>query len=119
SDDDAPLSLEGDEDLDPISLETGDADAPATASKIQAFGAHAASGQQQQQFKRELNLTGAGATRVRVFHSKITVGALDHMAEMINNWVDSDQIEIKSVAQVVGVMEGKKPEPNLIVTVWY
>ena len=47
------------------------------------------------------------------------VAAIEHMAEQINSWLDGDQIEVKHVNEVVGVMEGKKPEPNVIVTVWY
>ena len=120
-DDEALLPAEGDEDLEPISL-AGDDEAPAEpgSSKIRAFGAHAAlAGTEKHEFKRPLNLTGTGATRVRVFHSKITVAALEHMAEMINRWIDESEVEVKYVNQVVGVMEGKKPEPNVIVTVWY
>ena len=41
------------------------------------------------------------------------------MQDLINRWVDSDKIEIKQVSQVIGIMEGKTPVPNLIVTIWY
>ena len=41
------------------------------------------------------------------------------MEQQINEWIDGNQIEIKAVTQVVGVMEGKTPEPNVIITVWY
>ena len=104
-------------DEEPIALES---DRGEVESKIQAFGAAVGlAGMQRRQFTRPVNLTGAGATRVRFFHSKLTFPAIDHMVEQINEWLDGDKVEIKAVNQVVGVIEGKKPEPNLIVTVWY
>lgn len=118
-DEETPLPLEGDEDLEPLPVEGGLEASDLTSSKIQAFGAAAAAGAQERKFSRTLNLTGTGATRVRAFHSKITIAAIEHMADQINEWLDASQVEIKHVSQVVGVMEGKKPEPNLIVTVWY
>lgn len=118
-DNEAPLPLAGDEELEPLPVE-GETEAPEqTSSKIHAFGAVAAAGAQQRKFSRALNLTGAGATRVRVFNSKITVAAIEHMADQINEWLDGDELEVKYVNQVVGIVEGKKPEPNLIITVWY
>jgi hypothetical protein len=110
--DEAPLSLEVDD--------TAGSAAPAGTSKIQAFGAASTAGKRgTQQFKRPLNLSGFGATRCRVFNSKVTVASLDHMVNTINEWLDTNQIEIKYVNQVIGIVEGKVPEPNMIVTVWY
>ena len=118
--DEAPLPVEGaDDDLEPLPVEGGDESADQASSKIQAFGAVAAAGRAKQDFSRAMNLTGTGATRCRVFHAKITVGAIDHMVDLINEWLDGSDIEVKHVTDVVGTMEGKKPEPNLIVTVWY
>jgi hypothetical protein len=118
-DDEAALPVEGDEELEPLPVEAEAKAAGQTSSKIHAFGAAAAAGPQQRKFTRALNLTGAGATRVRVFHSKITVAAIEHMIDQINEWLDGGELEVKYVNQVVGVVEGKKPEPNLIITVWY
>jgi len=114
----APLPLEDDEDLEPISLAepAGDADG---SSRIHAFGAGLGASAAEKEFARPLNLTGAGATRCRVFTSKFTVAALDHMADTINEWLDANQIEIKAVNSVNGVLEGKKAEPAMIITVWY
>ena len=70
-------------------------------------------------FTRTPTLTGAGAVRCRVWYSRIAVAPLQYMEQQINEWLDANQIEVKSVTQVVGVMEGKSPEPNVIVTVWY
>ena len=103
-----------------LKIESGESAAPAGSSKIQAFGRAAmGAGRREIQFKRPLNLTGAGATRCRMFNSKVTLAALDHMVGQINEWADADKIEIKHISEVVGVMEGKNPEPNIIVLVWY
>ena len=71
------------------------------------------------QFKRPLNADGSGATRCRLFHSKIAVASLEFMEHQINEWLDAEKIEIKHVSQIIGTMEGKRPEPNLMVIVWY
>ena len=118
SSDDEPLPLVGDDDLGALPVEGGTASAQ-RSTKIQAFGAAAQAGVKQREFKRPANVNGAGATRVRVFHTKITLASVDHMIDQINEWLDSEQVEVKFVNQVVGVVEGKKPEPNLILTVWY
>ena len=89
------------------------------ATAVRAFGASAAGVGKKAGFKRPLNLTGQGATRCRVFHSKVAVNSLENMEQSINEWLDSEKIEIKHVGHIIGVMEGKRPEPNLIVMVWY
>ena len=107
-----------DDELEPLSIE--EATSMSGPSKIQAFGSAAAAAQKAQKtFKRSLNLTGAGATRVRMFNSKITLAAIDHMVEQINDWLDSNQIEVKHINTVVGTVEGKTAENNVIITVWY
>ena len=87
---------------------------------VRAFGASAAGQvEHKEQFQRQLNLTGQGATRCRVFHSKVALNSLEFMENQINEWIDSDQIEIKHVGHLIGTLQGKTPEPNLIVMVWY
>ena len=41
------------------------------------------------------------------------------MQRQINEWLDSDEIEVKQVGHLIGTMEGKRPEPNLRVMIWY
>jgi hypothetical protein len=116
--DDEPITIEGDLEAAP-ETDGGDA-AKFKTTGVRAFGsAQAKPGEKKADLKRPLNVTGQGATRCRVFHSKIAVGSLDFMQNQINEWIDSDRIEVKQVGQVIGVMEGKIAEPNLIVTVWY
>ena len=69
--------------------------------------------------KRDMNLTGTGATRCRVFYCRFAVEAIENMQARINEWIDSDEIEIKHVSQTTAVMEGKNPKPNMFITVWY
>jgi hypothetical protein len=111
------IPLEGDD--EPLSVGQELTAAAAGPRSIRAFGQSATTAHGAKKFSRALNLTGAGATRCRIFHSKVTVAALDHMANQINEWLDAEQVEIKAVNQVVGVMEGKTPEPNVIVMVWF
>ena len=71
------------------------------------------------EYKRPLNLTGTGATRCRMFHSRVSIIPMEYMQGAINDWIDAEGIEVKHVDTLIGVMEGKTPEPNLIVIVWY
>jgi hypothetical protein len=69
---------------------------------------------------RSLQKTGTGATRVKLFHTKMNDGAVEFLSTSINEWVDHNpEVDIKIVQTTVGVWEGKHPEPHLILTVWY
>ena len=117
-----PVPLDDYDDLEPLSLADEDPTGSLSgmsSTKIQAFGTQTDALLHKQQYKRIPTLSGTGAVRCRLFHSKITLGALDHMTNSINEWLDENEIEVKYVAQVVGTMEGKTPEPNVIITVWY
>ena len=72
------------------------------------------------QFRRPLNHSDDGATRVRIFHAKLSDGAIRNMEQLVNEWLDSDpEITIKFATTTVGTWEGKHIEPNLIVTIYY
>ena len=70
-------------------------------------------------FSRPLQKTGQGATRCRVFRSKISVPAIEGLEEHINEWLDSDEINVKEVGHLIGTMHGKIDEDNMIIMVWY
>jgi len=71
-------------------------------------------------FKRPTTMTGQGATRVRTFHSKIQAESIEFMDTAINEWLDENpDVEVKFVSSTIGVMAGKFPEPNIILSVWY
>ena len=87
---------------------------------VRTFGSVAAKTEQHKiDYKRPVNADGTGATRCRLFCSKVAYSSLQHMEHQINEWLDSEKIEIKHVGHVIGVMEGKTQEPNMIVLAWY
>lgn len=108
---------------EPLPIEPGDdtAGEPRVepSKKIHAFSAAAVLGPQHA-FKRSLSKTGQGATRMRIFHAKLSDTGLAYIEEQINDWLDNNpDIEIKFTSSTVGVVEAKRSEPNLILTVWY
>ncbi|MBN1844744.1 MAG: hypothetical protein JW810_03605 [Sedimentisphaerales bacterium] len=71
-------------------------------------------------YKRSLTMTGTGASRVRTFHTKLSDTAMSYLDGLINDWLDENpDIEVKFSNTTVGVVEGKRAEPHLIITVWY
>jgi len=102
---------------EPISLvDGGETEGP---SRIHAMGRGSALETGQYEFKRPMNVTGTGATRCRLFHSRIATAPLEYMQRSINEWLDAEGIEVKQVGHIIGTMEGKTPEPNLLVMIWY
>jgi len=72
------------------------------------------------EYKRSLNQSGQGATRIRVFHSKMSEAAIRHLEQTVNQWLDSNtDIEIKYATTTVGTWEAKHAEPNMILTIFY
>jgi len=102
-------------------LATTDAEAGGRSSRIRTFESQSGLAKPgMEQFRRSLNTTGQGATRVRTFHTKLNDAAMRFMDQQIAEWIDShDDIEVKLCSTTVGVVEGKRSEPHLIVTVWY
>ncbi len=87
---------------------------------IESFAKQKTSVFDESRMKRPLNITGTGATRFRVFHTKISDGAMDFMVNSVNEWLDShEDIEVKFAQSHVGIWEGKHAEPHMILTVWY
>jgi hypothetical protein len=71
-------------------------------------------------FNRPLDPKIAGGTRFRVFHSRLSEGAIDFMTGQINDWLEANkEIVVKFSNTVVGPFEGKHTEPNLVITVFY
>jgi hypothetical protein len=99
-------------------VELAAADRTGDSHKIKRIGA-AADTSRKSDFKRPLNFDGHGATRVRLFCSKISTSSLLAMERQINEWLDGEQIEVKHVAQAIGTMQDKVKEENLIFYVWY
>lgn len=111
-----PVSLAGPgEDDEPISLV--DSDGTAGPSKVK-FGGRATV-KKRAEFIRSVNVNGTGATRCRLFRTKMGLAAIDALDQQINEWLDSEEIEVKHICQNIGDIQGKTVESNLIVTVWY
>lgn len=59
-------------------------------------------------------------TGVKTFFAKLHPGALAFLDEQISNWLKNNpQIAVKKTNTVTGEVQGKKSEPNLVVTIWY
>ena len=59
-------------------------------------------------------------TGVRTFFTKLHAGAIEFLDEQITNWLQNNpDISIKQTNITVGEIQGKKTEPNIIITVWY
>jgi hypothetical protein len=117
-----PLSIEDDD--EPISLVDGsDEGLPGLGGSeglgLRTLGGAGGEAAAEVEFKRPMNTDGSGATRFRMFHSKISLSPLQNLENAINEWIDGDKIEVKHVGHLIGTMEGKRPEPNLLVMVWY
>jgi hypothetical protein len=88
--------------------------------KEMKFAQQAKLAEKKVEFRRSLNAPGTGATRCKVFYSKIQQTSLEAMEVQVNEWLDAnDDVEVKEVGHVIGTMLGKVPEPNLICIIWY
>lgn len=111
-------------DLAPLSLvEAPDTTDQAGRSSLHGYSGVAAAegaGAEVQPYQRPLNQAGKAATRIRTFHAKLTEGAIRHLDQQVNTWLDGHpDVEIKFANTTVGVWEGKHPEPHLILSVFY
>jgi len=106
-----------------ISDEGGDSGARVVPSKkIRTFDNASGLGTRRDdtQFTRKLNVTGAGAKRCRTFHARLSDSGLTFLDEQINEWLEKHpDVEVKFSNTTVGVVEAKRSDPNLIITVWY
>ena len=59
-------------------------------------------------------------TGIKTFFTKLHPGAIDFLDEQITKWLkDNPSIIIKRTNSVTGEIQGKKTEPNIVITVWY
>jgi hypothetical protein len=59
-------------------------------------------------------------TAIKTFFTKLQVGAISFLDEQITRWLDENpDVVIKRTNVVTGPVQGKKTEPNIIITVWY
>ena len=87
-------------------------------SQIKAFGKDHL--RKEHKWNRKPVKTGVGACRVKLFHSRLSPNAMEYMEDSINEWLDENpDIEVKFSESTVGVVEGKKSEAHILITVWY
>ena len=71
-------------------------------------------------FNRPLDPDTSHATRCRMFHAKLSDGAIDYLNGQINEWLDQNaDISIKFANSTIGPFEGKHTEPNIIMSLFY
>ena len=59
-------------------------------------------------------------TGVKTFFTKLHAGAIEFLDGQITNWLsDNPGLTIKRTNITTGLIQAKKTEPNLIITVWY
>jgi len=59
-------------------------------------------------------------TGVKTFFTKLHPGAMDFLDGQITLWLKRNPgVTIKRTNTVTGMVQGKKTEPNIIITVWY
>jgi hypothetical protein len=59
-------------------------------------------------------------TGIKTFFTKLHAGAMEFQDEQITKWLQENPgIQIKLTNTTTGEIQGKKTEPNIIITVWY
>jgi hypothetical protein len=59
-------------------------------------------------------------TGVKTFFTKLHAGAMEFQDEQITKWLqDNPDVYIKLTNTTTGEVQGKKTEPNIIISVWY
>ena len=120
--DDEPISIEGPAD-EPLSIEGPDEEplsiSEGSSGRAISHTAGIRGAAEGFSFSRPMQKTGQGATRCRIFRSKISVPAIEALQEHINEWLESDDIDVKEVGHLIGTMHGKIDEDNIIVLAWY
>ncbi|MCH8241162.1 MAG: hypothetical protein IH897_00970 [Planctomycetes bacterium] len=111
--------------LEPIPLDDDDIGGPRVemSDSVVALSSdkpNKASAWDDSRFTRKLDPSAPGAIRCRLFHAKLSEGALEFLNNQVNEWLDqNDQITIKFVNSTIGMFESKHTEPNLILAIFY
>ena len=63
---------------------------------------------------------GERITGAKTFFTKLHTGTIGFLDGQITSWLsENPEINIKLTNVVTGEVQGKKTEPNIIITVWY
>ena len=111
-----PIELEGGDDEEDVAVNLSSHTQISTTTAILGLG----KAWDDSEYKRPLDTRAISATRCRTFHSKLSESSLQFMNDQINDWIDKDEaITVKFSTSTIGIFEGKHPEPNLILTIFY
>ena len=56
----------------------------------------------------------------KTFFTKLHPGALNFLDEQITRWLtENPDVQVKRTNVVTGLIQAKKTEPNIIITIWY
>ncbi len=109
-------------DSKPIPFDDETADTEVSHSPLNLGGGSAAEASELESTARPVKkvVSSQRITGVKTFFTKLHAGALDFLDEQITNWLKNNPgITIKRINTVTGEIQGKKTEPNIIVTIWY
>ena len=100
----APLDLGGSSPLEMQKVEKPKIEVPASITKKQA----------------ENIVSTERITGVKTFFTKLHAGAMNFLDEQITKWLhENPGVTIKRTNIITGPVQGKKTEPNIIISVWY
>jgi hypothetical protein len=64
--------------------------------------------------------SSARITGVKTFFTKLHPGAINFLDEQITKWLaENPEVAIKRTNIITGEIQGKKTDPNIIITVWF
>lgn len=70
--------------------------------------------------KTENIVSSEQITGVKTFFAKLHPGAMEFLDEQITKWLkENPGVIVKQTDMTTGEIQGKKTEPNIIITVWY
>jgi len=70
--------------------------------------------------QQQVSSGGERIEGVKTFFTKLHAGAIDFLDQQITRWLkENPGVIVKRTNVVVGEIQAKKTEPNVIITVWY
>jgi hypothetical protein len=108
--------IEKDDEALAIVEDDSDASGRSAAPRIQHFDVART---HKEKWVRQPNVSGNGAVHCKTFVAKMRQESLDHLDELINEWLDAHpDCEVKFVTTTVGRLTGKTVEDALVVNLW-
>jgi hypothetical protein len=111
----------------PIALISDDEATISTKQPDRSRAIHSSSGtlgvahRAEDKYQRALTTADQGASRCRIFHARLSDGAISYLESQVNDWLDANpNVYIKFSTTTVGSFEAKQhTEQHLIVALFY